>query len=325
MHLTHWGRVMYICVSKLIIGSDNGLPPGHHQAIIWTNAGILLIGPLGTNFSEILFAIEIFSFKKMHVLLIFSDESYWYPAWWLTRSCWLYMVNTAADDLVTQGGILLIGPLGTNFSEILSEIHTFSFNKMHLKMSSAKRRPVCLSLNVLTILDVNHPNPKFGHHCVCRWCLASGDEKMTCILYNLFWAINGFNLLLITAIIQNALRDLVRYLYKYPYQRVYTDTQSQTLHILISMTQLMSLISMTTHVRHLHDNCSAYHLGKPVVWRGQSDYWNHVALSLDKMAAVSQTIFSGAFSWMKSLVFWFKFHWSLFLVAQLTITQYWFR
>ena len=89
--------------------------------------------------------------------------------------------------------------------------------------------------------------------------------------------------------------------------------------------QLMSAISMTTHVRHLHDNCSAYHLGKPVVWRGQSDYWNHVALSLDKMAAVSQTIFSGAFSWMKSLVFWFKFHWSLFLVVQLTITQYWFR
>ena len=43
----------HICVSKLtIIGSDNGLSPGQHQAIIWTNAGILLIGPLGTNFNE---------------------------------------------------------------------------------------------------------------------------------------------------------------------------------------------------------------------------------------------------------------------------------
>ena len=52
--LTHWGRVTHICVSKLtIIGSDNGLSPGRRQAIIWTNAGILLIGPLGTNFSEI--------------------------------------------------------------------------------------------------------------------------------------------------------------------------------------------------------------------------------------------------------------------------------
>ena len=84
--ITHWGGVMHICVSKLtIIGSDNGLSPDRLQAIIWTNAGILLIGPLGTNFSE-----------------------------------------------------------------ILIEILTFSFKKMHLKVSSAKRRPFCLGLNVIT-------------------------------------------------------------------------------------------------------------------------------------------------------------------------------
>ena len=66
--LTHWGRVTDICVSKLtIIGSDNGLSPGRRQAIIWTNAGILLIEPLGTNFSEILIGIQIFSFKKMRL------------------------------------------------------------------------------------------------------------------------------------------------------------------------------------------------------------------------------------------------------------------
>ena len=29
------------------------LSPGRRQAIIWTNAGILSIEPLGTNFSEI--------------------------------------------------------------------------------------------------------------------------------------------------------------------------------------------------------------------------------------------------------------------------------
>ena len=52
--LTHWGRVMNLCVGNLtIIGSDNGSSPGRHQAIIWTYAGILLIGPQGTNFSEI--------------------------------------------------------------------------------------------------------------------------------------------------------------------------------------------------------------------------------------------------------------------------------
>ena len=45
--------------------------------------------------------------------------------------------------------ILLIWPLRTNFGEILIEIYTFSFKKMHLKMSAAKWRPFCLSLNVL--------------------------------------------------------------------------------------------------------------------------------------------------------------------------------
>ena len=51
---THWGRVTHICAGNLtLIGSDNGLSPGQRQAIIWTNAGILLIPNLGTNFSEI--------------------------------------------------------------------------------------------------------------------------------------------------------------------------------------------------------------------------------------------------------------------------------
>ena len=59
MKLTHWGRVTHICVSKLTIhGSDNGLSPGRRQAIIWTNAGILLIRTLGTNVSEILCKIH---------------------------------------------------------------------------------------------------------------------------------------------------------------------------------------------------------------------------------------------------------------------------
>ena len=65
--LTHRGRVTHICISKLtIIGSDNGLSPGQRQAIIWTNAGILLIWPLGTNFGEISIDIQTFSFKKIH-------------------------------------------------------------------------------------------------------------------------------------------------------------------------------------------------------------------------------------------------------------------
>ena len=66
--LTHWGRVTHICVNDLTsIGSDNGLSPGRRQAIIRTNAGILLIRTLGTNFSEYLVEILIVSFKKMRL------------------------------------------------------------------------------------------------------------------------------------------------------------------------------------------------------------------------------------------------------------------
>ena len=69
--LTHWGRVTHICVGDLtIIGSDNGLSPGRRQAITWTNVGILLIGPLGTNFSEMLIEIHTFSFKKIHLKML---------------------------------------------------------------------------------------------------------------------------------------------------------------------------------------------------------------------------------------------------------------
>ena len=67
-HIGHWGRVTHICVSELtIIGSDDDLSPGRRQAIIWTNAGILLIGALRTNFSEALIEILTFSFKKVHL------------------------------------------------------------------------------------------------------------------------------------------------------------------------------------------------------------------------------------------------------------------
>ena len=63
---THWGRVTHIYVGNLtIIDSDNGLSPERRQAIIWTNAGILLIGPLGTNLGEILIEIQTFSLTEI--------------------------------------------------------------------------------------------------------------------------------------------------------------------------------------------------------------------------------------------------------------------
>ena len=66
----------HICVSKLTnIGSDNGMSPGRPQAIIWTNAGIMLIGPLATIFSEILIVISTFPFTK--TCLKVSSVKWW--------------------------------------------------------------------------------------------------------------------------------------------------------------------------------------------------------------------------------------------------------
>ena len=76
-YLTHWGRVTHICVGNLIIiGPDNGLSPGRRQAIIWTTAGILLMGSRGASISEILIGTQVFSFKKMHLKM---SSAKWRP------------------------------------------------------------------------------------------------------------------------------------------------------------------------------------------------------------------------------------------------------
>ena len=77
--LTHWGRVTHICVGKLIIiiGSDNDLSPDRRQAIIWTNAGLLSIGPLRTYFSENLIKKQQLSLSKMHVKM---SSAKWRPS-----------------------------------------------------------------------------------------------------------------------------------------------------------------------------------------------------------------------------------------------------
>ena len=61
---------IYASLNWVIIGSDNGLSPVRRQAIIWTNVGILLIWPLGTNFNEMFIEIHTFSFKKIHLKML---------------------------------------------------------------------------------------------------------------------------------------------------------------------------------------------------------------------------------------------------------------
>ena len=75
--LTHWGRVTRIHVGNLtIIGSDNVMPADRSQFIIWTNAGILQIGPLEINFNEIVMQNRTFLFKKMHLK---QSSAKWQP------------------------------------------------------------------------------------------------------------------------------------------------------------------------------------------------------------------------------------------------------
>ena len=90
--------MVHIYVKKItMIGSDNGFSPDQRQAIIWTNAQILLIGALGTNFCEILIKINAFSFMKMHLQMLpvkwrqFSQKSRKWNASRLisSRSCLL--------------------------------------------------------------------------------------------------------------------------------------------------------------------------------------------------------------------------------------------
>ena len=81
-----------IYVSKgSITGSDNGLLLGRCQAIIWTNAGISIIEPLGTNFSEIL--IWCVKMNKINA----ADDNHasinvYHDVWWQTlMTCILWI------------------------------------------------------------------------------------------------------------------------------------------------------------------------------------------------------------------------------------------
>ena len=75
-----------------------------------------------------------------------------------------------------NAGILLIRPLGTNFSEILIEIYTFPFKKMHLNMSSGNWRPSCLGFNVLTYWGLDKRLP------IYRWFSNAFLKGNLCIM-----------------------------------------------------------------------------------------------------------------------------------------------
>ena len=75
----------------------------------------------------------------------------------------------------TNAEVLLIRTLGTNYNEISSEIQAFAFNKMHLKMLSAKWQQFCHSLNVLIkyLNTFQSATVLLKHTCVISWIFAA--------------------------------------------------------------------------------------------------------------------------------------------------------
>ena len=95
-------------------------------------------------------------------------------------------------------GILLIWPLGANFSEILIWIQTLSFNKMHLEVSSAKWYPFCLDFNALInwthwILGMHTYISVQGHHIaqVMAWCCIGTNHYLYQCLLLVNWTLRN--------------------------------------------------------------------------------------------------------------------------------------
>ena len=121
---------IYASVKLTIIGSDNGLSPVRRQAIIWTNAGILLIGPLGTNFIEILNEIHTFSFKKLHLKMS--------SAKWRPFRFGLNVLNTLHNLSVRQSHWQ---PLTTVKSLNIRRTKSQNLNDSHLVLKSSLPNP----------------------------------------------------------------------------------------------------------------------------------------------------------------------------------------
>ena len=68
----------------------------------------------------------------------------------------------------TSAGLLSIGPLATNFSEILVKIRNLSFTKIYLKLLSAKWRPFCPGGDELTLCCMQH-QLLAGHKAPWKW------------------------------------------------------------------------------------------------------------------------------------------------------------
>ena len=146
-----WNIIFFTCLTKKIRFS------------------MQVIYDLDGNFAKNLLAWQAVLFAPGHQAKGYVNPDYGTLTHWgrVTQTCVSKFTIIGSDNglspirrqaiIWTNDGILLIRTLGTNFSEILIQIHTFSNKKMHLKMSSGKCWPFCLGLNVLTHCGVGLP------------------------------------------------------------------------------------------------------------------------------------------------------------------------
>ena len=134
----HWNFFLRIqlIISQYTVVSGNGLVPNRRETISWANDELghwrIYVSP-----GELTHRGRVTHICVGKLTIIGSDNG--------------LSPRRRQAIIWTSAGILVIGPLGFNFSEISIGIQKLSFKKMHLKMSSAKWRPFFLGLNVLTL------------------------------------------------------------------------------------------------------------------------------------------------------------------------------
>ena len=158
---SHRGRVMHICVSKLVtIGQDNGLSPGRRQYSIWTDSVILLNGPFGTKFSDILIAVYTFSVKKMHFNCHLEMAASLSGPQWVNVLCG-GMATTDSEPqrcCIDMGTIMYLLLIPTKYGFLLpkhlipSSNYDLSFIKYHFRCDATVKMKKTPDLKIIVVI-----------------------------------------------------------------------------------------------------------------------------------------------------------------------------
>ena len=141
------------------------------KPFIWTNVGILSIGPLETNFSEILIKIQIISFKERYLKL---STAKWWPFWLSLNVLKLGGINSTSQIVFSSWGKhgAHLGPVGPRWapcwphepchqgcfsSTSISWVYKVTVMKDQFTCTTANRDKIAFaSLKILFVIPVLH-------------------------------------------------------------------------------------------------------------------------------------------------------------------------